>query len=69
MSADDPSTVIPVLPRQPACGSGQHKGSYNTPLHVGALIIILVLSTLGALDFTLLYASSPMLTHSVPNQA
>jgi solute carrier family 39 (zinc transporter), member 1/2/3 len=35
--------------QQPACGSGHVKGLYNTPLHVGALILILVLSTLGTL--------------------
>jgi zinc transporter 1/2/3 len=33
----------------PACGSGHVKGSYNTPLHVGALILVLTLSTLGML--------------------
>lgn len=31
---------------KPQCGSGQ-KGSYDTPLHVFALILILALSTLG----------------------
>ena len=30
-----------------ACGSGGARGSYNTSLHVGALILILVLSTAG----------------------
>lgn len=33
---------------KPTCGSGQ-QGEYNTPLHVVALVIILVLSTLGML--------------------
>lgn len=32
---------------KPECGSGGTRGSYNTPLHVAALIIILVLSTAG----------------------
>ncbi|KAI9747719.1 MAG: hypothetical protein M4579_007405 [Chaenotheca gracillima] len=32
-------------PQQPACGSGSNKGSYNTSLHVAALILILLLST------------------------
>lgn len=36
---------------RPVCGSGQVKDSYNTPLHVAALIIILVLSTLGTSMF------------------
>jgi hypothetical protein len=31
---------------KPECGSGV-KGNYNTPVHVGALILILVLSTVG----------------------
>jgi hypothetical protein len=31
---------------RPACG-GKNKGSYNTPIHVGALILILTLSTIG----------------------
>jgi hypothetical protein len=32
---------------KPLCGSGRRKGSYNTSLHVAALFIILILSTLG----------------------
>jgi hypothetical protein len=32
---------------KPACGSGGRRGSYNTSLHVGALFLILTLSTLG----------------------
>jgi hypothetical protein len=32
---------------KPACGSRGGKGGYNTPLHVFALILILLLSTLG----------------------
>ena len=33
---------------KPECGSGGGtRGSYNTSLHVGALILILVLSTAG----------------------
>jgi hypothetical protein len=31
---------------RPACGSGK-RGAYNTPIHVGALILILALSTIG----------------------
>lgn len=34
------------LPERPACG-GKNKGSYNTPVHVGALLLILTLSTIG----------------------
>ncbi|MCJ1341562.1 hypothetical protein MMC09_006858 [Bachmanniomyces sp. S44760] len=33
-------------PSKPACGSGK-KGAYNVSLHVFALFLILVLSTLG----------------------
>lgn len=33
--------------QKPACGSGHVKGAYNTSLHVGALVLILVLSTAG----------------------
>lgn len=33
---------------RPQCGSGK-KGAYDTPLHVFALILILALSTVGAL--------------------
>ena len=29
------------------CSSGQAKGSYNVSLHVAALVLILILSTLG----------------------
>ena len=32
---------------KPVCGSGGRKSAYNTPLHVAALFIILILSTLG----------------------
>jgi hypothetical protein len=32
---------------KPACGSGGRRGSYNMALHVAALFIILILSTLG----------------------
>ena len=32
---------------KPECGSNGARGSYNTPLHVAALILILVLSTAG----------------------
>lgn len=35
---------------KPACGSIK-QGAYNTPLHVMALFLILVLSTLGTLVF------------------
>lgn len=34
---------------KPACGSRGKRGSYNTSLHVAALFIILILSTLGML--------------------
>lgn len=34
-------------PQKPACGSGHVEGAYNTSLHVGALVLILVLSTAG----------------------
>jgi hypothetical protein len=37
---------------RPACGSGP-KGAYNTPLHVAALFLILVLSVLGSLTLSL----------------
>lgn len=49
-----PTTLIQaeLLRRQdgerPQCGSGK-KGSYNTPAHVFALVLILVLSTFGML--------------------
>jgi len=32
---------------KPVCGSGGRRGSYNMALHVAALFIILILSTLG----------------------
>ena len=32
---------------KPECGSNGARGSYNTSLHVAALILILVLSTAG----------------------
>ncbi|KAH8813057.1 Zinc/iron permease [Xylogone sp. PMI_703] len=51
--ADIPSEILRAElvrrqedPPQPACGSGE-KGTYNTPLHVFALILILVLSTVA----------------------
>lgn len=34
------------VPERPACG-GKNKGSYNTSIHVGALVLILALSTIG----------------------
>ncbi|MCJ1377568.1 hypothetical protein MMC17_000663 [Xylographa soralifera] len=34
-------------PEKPACGTKGHRGNYNTPLHVFALVLILVLSTLA----------------------
>ena len=45
---------------KPACGSGGNRGSYNTSIHVGALILILVLSTAGI--FSLLIESHSALT-------
>jgi hypothetical protein len=38
-----------TAPPKPVCGS-KSLGSYNTPIHVGALILILVLSTLGMFE-------------------
>lgn len=38
------------------CGSGQ-RGAYNTPLHVMALFLILVLSTFGTYHLLFLSAS------------
>lgn len=35
------------VPYKPACGSTQERGTYNMPLHVFALFLILGLSTLG----------------------
>ncbi|KAF2436375.1 Zinc/iron permease [Tothia fuscella] len=35
-----------VTPEKPKCGS-KSRGSYNTPIHVGALILILALSTIA----------------------
>ncbi|KAH0539108.1 hypothetical protein FGG08_004346 [Glutinoglossum americanum] len=46
--------------KQPACGSRHAKGSYNTPLHVGALILVLVLSTL-ACSFPIIVRRFPSL--------
>jgi len=43
---------------KPECGSGI-KGSYNTSAHVGALILILVLSTIGMYLVFLPPPSSP----------
>ena len=34
---------------KPECGTGSAQRSYNTPLHVFALILILVLSTIGTM--------------------
>ncbi|QDS67762.1 hypothetical protein FKW77_006324 [Venturia effusa] len=34
------------IPERPACG-GKNKGRYNTPIHVGALVLILALSTIA----------------------
>ena len=34
---------------KPECGSSADAGSYNTPLHVGALFLILILSTCSML--------------------
>ncbi|KAH0555856.1 hypothetical protein GP486_006196 [Trichoglossum hirsutum] len=45
--------------QQPACGSGHVKGSYNTPLHVGALILVLTLSTLGMSLLQTFFSISP----------
>ncbi|KAI9806913.1 MAG: hypothetical protein M1833_002571 [Piccolia ochrophora] len=47
-------------PERPACGSGHARGSYNTPLHVAALVIILVLSTL-ACSFPIIVRRFPKL--------
>lgn len=44
---------------KPQCGSGQ-KGSYDTALHVFALILILVLSTLGTLGLLCLAGTRPL---------
>jgi len=41
---------------RPECGSGA-KGVYNTPFHVAALFLILILSILGELSFPLKPAS------------
>jgi hypothetical protein len=38
-----------TAPAKPECGT-KKRGSYDTPLHVGALILILTLSTLGTAD-------------------
>jgi hypothetical protein len=34
--------------QRPECGTKGNRGSYNTPLHVFALFLILALSTAGA---------------------
>ena len=34
---------------RPACGTKGHRGYYNTPLHVFALMLILTVSTAGML--------------------
>ncbi|MCJ1439068.1 hypothetical protein MMC27_008459 [Xylographa pallens] len=36
-----------TTPEKPPCGTKGHRGTYNTPLHVFALVLILVLSTLA----------------------
>ncbi|KAA6415644.1 MAG: Zinc iron permease [Lasallia pustulata] len=45
-------------PQKPACGSGHVKGAYNTSLHVGALVLILVLST-AACSFPIIVRRFP----------
>ena len=35
---------------KPECGSGAAIKGYNTSLHVGALVLILLLSTLGSIS-------------------
>ncbi|MCJ1284986.1 hypothetical protein MMC26_004323 [Xylographa opegraphella] len=52
--ADIPSAILAAELRRrqdasakPACGTKGHRGTYNTPLHVFALVLILVLSTLA----------------------
>ncbi|TKA68639.1 hypothetical protein B0A49_05310 [Cryomyces minteri] len=45
---------------RPACGTAGGKGSYNTPLHVAALVLILVLSTL-ACSFPIIVRRYPRL--------
>jgi len=45
---------------KPTCGSGQAQGAYNTPLHIAALVVILVLST-SACGFPLIVKRFPRL--------
>ncbi|KAF2096949.1 Zinc/iron permease [Rhizodiscina lignyota] len=51
---------------RPACGSGKHRGAYNTPIHVFALFLILFLST-AACAFPIIVKRFPNLSipHSV----
>jgi len=44
---------------KPACGS-KTRGNYNTPIHVGALVLILVLSTLGMRSAPFLHDRKPI---------
>ena len=53
-------------PEKPACGSGKNKYGYNTSIHVGALFLILFLSTL-ACSFPVIVRRFPRLP--VPNHA
>lgn len=39
-------------PEKPECGTKGRRGSYNTSLHVFALVLILVLSTLGRRSYS-----------------
>ncbi|KAF2452699.1 Zinc/iron permease [Lineolata rhizophorae] len=50
---------------RPPCGSGSNRAAYNTPLHVFALVLILVLSTL-ACSFPIIVRRFPRLP--VPHQ-
>lgn len=66
-----PSALFAELARRqsderPQCGSGINTRTYNTPLHVFALILILVLSTL-ACSFPLIVRRFPSLP--IPNHA
>ncbi|MCJ1404899.1 hypothetical protein MMC11_008125 [Xylographa trunciseda] len=52
--SDIPSAILKAellqrqdTPEKPACGTKGNRGNYNTPLHVFALVLILVLSTLA----------------------
>ncbi|KAI9777027.1 MAG: hypothetical protein M1816_004980 [Peltula sp. TS41687] len=49
-----------AAPAPATCGSGERKGAYNTPLHVIALLLILVLSTL-ACSFPIIVRRLPRL--------